>query len=194
MTGQPTGRYFIDSTKLQVCDNLRIHSHQVFKDIAKRGKTSTGWFFGFKLHLAINHKGDLMSFKLTPGNVDDRAVVDQLTKDLKGWLFGDKGYINSKLSKTLKDRELELITRPKKKMKDAPLSPTKQRWLDKRGVVESVIDQLKSIVHIQHTRHRSPNNLITSLFAGLLAYILKPEKPSVSFSKSLEGCALLMSS
>jgi hypothetical protein len=47
--GKKTGKYFTDSTKLSVCDNLRINRHKVFEGFAKRGKTSTGWFFGFSV-------------------------------------------------------------------------------------------------------------------------------------------------
>ncbi len=97
LSGEETGRYYVDSTKLPACHNLRIYRNKVFKDYAKRGKTSTGWFFGFKLHLIFNDKGQLMSFKLTPGNVDDRATVTEMVKNLKGLLFGDRGYISQKL-------------------------------------------------------------------------------------------------
>lgn len=91
LSGKQTGQYYIDSTKLPVCHNLRINRHKVFKDIAKRGKTSTGWFFGCKLHIVINSCGEIMSFSLTSGNVDDRAVVKNLVDKLQGWLFGDRG-------------------------------------------------------------------------------------------------------
>lgn len=194
LTGEQTGKYYIDSTKLQVCDNLRIKRHKVFKDIAKRGKTSTGWFFGFKLHLIINNKGEIMSIKLTPGNTDDRAVVRQMTKGLEGCLFGDKGYISKELKEDLENNNLELITKIKKKMKAKILDPIKKLWLDKRGVIESVIGQLKEIVHIQHTRHRSLENFFINVLAGLLAYVFKPKKPTVSFSKSISGIAMLTSS
>lgn len=193
LTGKQTNKYYVDSTKLQVCDNLRIRSHKVFKDIAKRGKSSTGWFFGFKLHIVINNQGELMSFKLTPGNTDDRSVVEKLCKNLKGWLFGDKGYLSGKLLRNLKERGLELITKVKKNMRQTVLTQTQKQWLDKRGVVESTIDQLKALLHIQHTRHRSPNNFLTNLFAGMLAYILKPKKPSVSFAKAIDSKLALMS-
>ena len=194
LRGQQTGKYYIDSTKLQVCENLRINSHTVFKGIAKRGKTSTGWFFGFKLHLVINHKGELMSFKLTPGNVDDRKVVEKLTQGLKGWLFGDKGYISGPLAEKLKAKGLDLMTKGKKSMKNQYIDPLKKQWLNKRGVVESVIDQLKAILHIQHTRHRSPDNFITNVVAGIVAYIFKPKKPAVSFAQSISIIPMLRSS
>ncbi len=76
-----------------MCDNLRIHRHKVFDGIAERGKTSTGWFFGFKLHLIINHLGEILSFRLTPGNTDDRKPLPELIKDLSGCLYADKGYL-----------------------------------------------------------------------------------------------------
>ncbi|RMD04387.1 IS982 family transposase [Clostridium autoethanogenum] len=70
-TGKCKGFSFIDSTTLDVCNNRRIYSHKVFKGIAKRGKSSTGWFYGFKLHSVVNDKGEILSFYLTHGNVDD---------------------------------------------------------------------------------------------------------------------------
>ena len=91
MRGEETEKYYVDSTKLPICDNLRIHSNKVFKDMAERGKTSTGWFFGFKLHLVINENGEIMNFTLTRGNKSDLSVVPQLVDGLKGWLFGDRG-------------------------------------------------------------------------------------------------------
>jgi len=73
-----TGISFIDSTSLKVCRNQRIHSHRVFAGLAERGKTSTGWFFGFKLHLIFNDRGELLNLMLTPGNVDDRKPVPKM--------------------------------------------------------------------------------------------------------------------
>jgi hypothetical protein len=194
MPGKKTGRYYVDSTKLFVCHNLRIRRHKVFEGLAKRGKTSTGWFFGFKLHLIINDKGELMNFTLTPGNTDDRTVVTKLMQGLKGWLFGDRGYISKKLAKTLENQGVSLITTLKKNMKKQFIEPIKKYWLRKRGIIETIIDQLKAIFHLQHTRHRSVANFFTNILAALLAYTFKPKKPSVSFAKSIPTAPLLIAS
>ncbi|MBE8416775.1 IS982 family transposase, partial [Leptospira borgpetersenii] len=108
-----SGISFIDSTILKVCDNRRIHSHKVFKDIAQRGKSSTGWFYGFKLHLIINDQGELLSFMVTPGNVDDRnlKVIFPLSKNIYGKLFGDRGYISQSLFESLYEKGIQLITK-----------------------------------------------------------------------------------
>lgn len=181
LTGEKTGKYYIDSTKLPVCHNLRIYRHKVFKDVAKRGKTSTGWFFGFKLHLIFNDKGELMNFQLTSGNVDDRAVVEEMVKNLKGWLFGDRGYISQKLKDSLINKEVELITKVKKNMKEIFIEPIRKYYLEKRGMIETIIDQLKNLLHIDHSRHRSVMNFQINVLGGILAYIFKPRKVSVPF-------------
>ena len=181
--GRCTGVSFIDSTPIAVCHNRRIPSHRVFAGIAQRGKTPVGWFFGFKLHLVVNDRGELLACRLTPGNVDDRAPVPQLTQGLLGRLFGDRGYISKKLASQLSGRGLELITRLKRNMKPMPLPPEDRVLLSKRAIIESVNDQLKNISQIEHTRHRSPANFLVNLVSGLIAYCHQPKKPSLRLTK-----------
>lgn len=181
--GEVTGISYIDSTPLVVCDNHRIHSHKVFKDIARRGKTSMGWFFGLKLHIVINERGELLCVKVTPGNVSDSKPVCAMATKLIGILFGDKGYISKKNEEALAKIGVKLITKKRKNMKPQKLSREESRLLRKRGIVETVIDQLKNICQIDHTRHRSPINAMVHLLAGLIAYCFLPEKPQISSPK-----------
>lgn len=179
--GEKTDLYYADSTPLKVCHNRRIWKHQVFKGIATRGKHSMGWFFGFKLHLSINQKGELMNFCFTKGNVDDRKVLDVLFKDLTGYGAGDRGYISGVKEGALAKQGLRFITKTRRNMKPKVLTDFEKYFLSKRGIVETVIEQLKSICQIEHTRHRSPMNFISNLLAALAAYALKPRKPSLKF-------------
>ena len=112
--GDKTGIYYIDSTPLVVCHNRRLQRHKTFAGLAARGKTSTGWFFGFKLHLVFNHRREIVALTLTPGTVSDATPVPELTKDLVGKLFGDKGYIGQKMAQELLRRGLALMTRVRK--------------------------------------------------------------------------------
>lgn len=179
-SGEETCMYYIDSTTLKVCRNQRIHSHKVFDKIAKRGKSSMGWFFGFKLHLVINHKGEIMSFCLTSGNVDDRKPMETLFKNLKGTACGDKGYISKNKSKILFENGLNFVTKTKANMKKIVRSGFEKYLLAQRSIVETVIEQLKSICLIEHSRHRKPDNFLANTLSALIAYTIKPRKPSIN--------------
>ena len=179
LKGETTGIYFVDSLLMKACHIKREKQHQVFKGLAKKSKSSVGWFFGFKLHLVINDKGELMAFKLTAGNVDDRKPVPDLMKNLIGKLIGDKGYISQKLCDELWEQGVQLITRVKKNMKNKLLVLADKILLRKRAVIESVNDQLKNISQIEHSRHRSVWNFIVNTLSALTAYALQPKKPSI---------------
>ena len=168
--GEVSGISFVDSTPLKVCHHARIHSHKVFQGLAQRGKSSTGWFFGFKLHLIINDRSELLGVRLTPGNVDDRLPVPEMAKGLFGKLFGDRGYISQALRHTLKQQGVELITKLRKNMKLKLLNLMDKILLRKRALIETVNDQLKNVCQIEHTRHRSPINAFVHLIAGLVAF------------------------
>lgn len=182
--GQTRGVAFVDSTPIAVCHNKRIFDHKVFAGLAARGKSSLGYFFGFKLHLLVNDQGELLSFLLTPGNVDDRKPVPTLVKRLWGKLFGDKGYNAQPLFEQLLAQGIQLITPPKKskKKQETRLLPLMDKLLArKRSIIETINDQLKNISQIVHTRHRSPTNFLVNLIAGLLAYTFQDKKPAIHF-------------
>jgi hypothetical protein len=174
------GVAYVDATSLAVCHPKRISRNKVFKGLAKLGKTTKGWFFGFKLHVIIDTKGNLMRVRLTPGNTDDRSVIEQMTQNLTGILFGDKGYISKELFLTLYKRGLKLITGIKKTMKNMLLPLHEKIMLCKRSLVETVFDYLKNKLMLEHSRHRSPLNMIIHVISTLIVYQLKPSKPSIS--------------
>ena len=180
--GKSRGINYIDSTLLRVCHIKREKQHKVFKNVATKGKSTMGWFFGFKLHLIINDKGELLSFYLTKGNVDDRnlEVMKAMTKDIFGKLFGDKGYISKALKQLLFEDGIQLITKVRKNMKTQNLSDIDAVLLRKRALVESVNDELKNICKIEHSRHRSVKGFLVNLIAALTAYCFFPKKPSLN--------------
>lgn len=185
LLGTPTTANYIDSTKIVVCHNRRIRRNKVFKGLAARGKSSMGWFYGFKLHLIVNEKGELVSFFITPGNTPDNDIetITKLASRMHGKLFGDRGYISKDLFAALWNQGVKLITGIKRNMKNKLLELQDKIMLRGRGIIETINDQLKNIEQIEHTRHRNPTNFGVNLISGLIAYQLQPKKPSLDFTK-----------
>lgn len=181
--GEGTGIAFIDSTPIRVCKNKRIKRHKVFAGLAQRGKSTMGYFFGFKLHIVINDKGELLNFVISPGNTDDRAPLKNpsFIKALKGKLYADKGYISKELTELLFMDGLHLITSIRNNMKNTLMELKDKILLRKRSVIETVNDELKNICQIEHSRHRSFENFLTNLIAGLIAYSFFPKKPAIKY-------------
>jgi len=178
--GEETGVYFPDSTKLAVCHNRRIHRHKVFDGVAARGKTSMGWFYGLKLHFVINHKGQIMALKITPGNTADSAVLEEITQHLTGKLYADKGYISRAVFSKLWQRGLHLITGIRRNMKNHLMPLADKLMLRRRFVIETVLDTLKCGMGLEHSRHRSVTNAMVHVLSCLVAYAFRPGKPSIS--------------
>lgn len=171
---------YIDSTTLKVCHIKRAKAHKVFKGLAGKGKNSMGFFFGFKLHLICNQKGEIVRILLTSGNKADNneKVLTELLADLQGNFYGDKGYI-TQLKPYLQEKNIKLITKIRKNMKPEKLSQAEKYYLNKRGLIEAVIDLLKNVCQIEHTRHRSPKNFLVNLWSGIIAYKFLDKKPSI---------------
>ena len=180
--GECTGISIIDSTPLSACHIKRVHAHKTMAGWAAMGKSTMGWFYGFKLHLVINDRGEIIQWCLTPGNTDDREPLNDsdFTKRLFGKLFADRGYISQSLFERLFVDDIHLVTKIKKNMKNSLMSIHDKILLRKRALIETVNDELKNICQIEHTRHRSVDNFATNLVAGLIAYNLMPKKPSMN--------------
>jgi IS5 family transposase len=184
--GNCSGISFMDSTSVKVCHNRRIKQHRVFQDLAARGKTSVDWFFGFKLHVVVNDKGELLNFVLTPGNTDDRTPVPRLLQQLFGKVFADKGYISAKLvQQLLESVGVQLITKLKRNIKNRLMQLSDRLLIRKRSIIETIIDQFKNISQIEHSRHRSPINFLVNIVCGLIAYCHQPKKPAIAIDHNL---------
>lgn len=189
LLGKCTGISFVDSTPLRVCKNQRIHIHRTFKGIAQRGKCSMGWFFGFKLHLICNEKGEVLNFMITPGDVDDRKPLEYkaFVEFLYGKLVGDKGYIGKELFQRLFVDGIQLITKLKSNMKGALMSMSDRLLTRKRAIIETVNDELKNIAQVEHSRHRSFDNFMVNLLGALAAYCFFPKKPYISCERAWDN-------
>ena len=174
------GIFYIDSTKIEVCKASRMSRNKVFLNYAKKSKTSTGWFFGFKLHLVINELGEIVSYRITTGDVADNnlQLLQQLLSGLKGKCFGDKGYISSLFS-SFYENGLKIVTGLRANMKNQIIDLNEAKLLKKRGLIEAVNDILKSVCDLEHSRHRSVENAIQSMHCAVIAYSFLDNKPEL---------------
>jgi len=176
------GAGYIDATPLRVCHNKRTNSHKVFKFTANLGKSSMGWFYGFK-HVICDFAGNIIKCKITEGSANDLKVGAKMMKDLRGKIFADKGYIGKKEFLQLLDNGLILITGIKKTMKNRLLELWDKILLKKRSLIESVYNIMKNSLHLEHSRHRSVVNAGIYYITTLIAYCWKPNKPKINFTK-----------
>lgn len=179
--GKCRGINFIDSTTIKVCHIKREKQNKVFEGLATKGKSTLGWFFGFKLHLIINDRGEILSFSLSKANTDDRDmdIMNVLTENIFGKLFADRGYISQVLADYLWNDGIHLVYKLRKNMKKQNISDIDKVLLRKRSLIESVNDELKNICSIEHSRHRSLQGFFNNLVSGLCAYNYLPKKPSL---------------
>lgn len=179
----PTEANYVDSAPLVVCHNRRIKRHKVFKGLARRGKTSVGWFYGFKLHLIINQIGQIVFTRLSAGNITDNnhIMLQTMAECINGYVYGDKGYI-TKIIDQLREKGFNLIHKVRSNMKKQKIAAHHKAYLRKRGLVECVIDFLKHICNIEHSRHRSPYNFMVNLLAGICAYEFIDQKPRIGMA------------
>ena len=165
--------------KLAVCHNAHIRRNRVFQGMAKRGRTTMGWFFGFKLHLRIHHKGQIMAFRITDGSRDDRKLLEDMTAALQGKIFADQGHVSKSLLERLWQRGLHLVTSIRRNMKNDLIPMLDKGLVHKRFIIETLFDKVKSSMGLAHTRHRSPSNPLLHILSSLTAYTLTQPKVNI---------------
>ena len=185
--GECTGISFLDSTSIKVCHVKREKQNRVFEGFAEKGKGTMGWFYGFKLHIIINDRGEIVDFVITKGNVDDRKPLKDKSfhKKVFGKIYADRGYIGKDLFDMLFIDGIHLVTKLRKNMKKKSMEFYDKVLLRKRSVIETVNDVLKNQCYVEHTRHRSFDNFIVNMLAGLIAYSFLPTKPSIKINQML---------
>jgi hypothetical protein len=171
------GVSYIDSTAIKVCHIKREKRHKLFKGIASKSKSTMGWFYGFKLHIMTNTKGELLNSFFSHANVDDRQGLLVMCKKIFGNLIGDRGYLGKQLKQTLHNQGINLITRGRKNMKSHILNLTELAMLNSRNLIETVIGKLKLQFNLEHTRHRSTSGFIINILTSLIAYCFSSNKP-----------------
>src|SRR3954464_13914535 len=140
-------------------------------------------FYGLKLHVVINHKGQIMALRITPGNTADSTVLNEMTQHLTGKLYADKGYIGRELFTKLWQRGLHLITGIRRHMRNYLMPLGDKLMLRKRFVIETVFDILKCEMGLEHSRHRSVINAMAHVLSCLVAYAFRPGNPSISLTR-----------
>ena len=173
------------SLPLHLRYNQRILIHKTFEGLVEHGRCSMGWFFGFKLHLIINDKGE----NFTPGNVDDREPLEQgkFLKNIKGKLCADKVYIGQALFENLFLNGIQLVTKVKNNMRNSLMSIADRILLRKRALIETANDELKNIAQIEHSRHRSFSNFIANSLSAIAAYCFFEKKPAIEVNFINDG-------
>lgn len=141
-----------------------------------------GWYFGFRLHLLCNEKGELLNFVLTKANVDDRdeMVFNEFSKNLFGKLYADKGYISQELFNSLWNEGTHIVTGIRSNMKNRLMPAYDKIMLRKRSVIETINDELKNVAMLVHSRHRSFDNFLMNVIGAIAAYCLFDKKPAIN--------------
>lgn len=174
--------FFIDATSLAVCHRVRALRNQVFAKQAGFGySTLHGKFFGFKLHLIVNHKGEIANYTISRANHHDLKYMIDLSKGLEGLLCGDKAYISDDKRQQLAKQKLKLLTKSRKNMHYQNIFHGIEKFVvEHRNLIEAVFNKLKNVFDIQTNRSRSISGFMTHCFSALLAYTFDPMKPAIT--------------
>lgn len=162
----------IDSAPLPVCRNKRIFNYSV-TELADRGMSSMGWFFGFKVHIIVTVEGTLLQFMITPGNTSDKdhELLKKMFKGLKGIAVGDKGYVSYPLKEKLVKQGILLLTGMYKTTKQI-VTDTYQVMMKLRQLVETSIGSVKFRSNCASSLPRSIDGYFWRYVSALFTYVI----------------------
>lgn len=164
----------VDSTSIPVCKNMRIPTHKVMKRLATRSRTTTGWFYGLKLHAVSDHNGNLLKIIFSTANVDDRKALNIFLEMLSNTLVvADAGYTSAKLEKKALINNNFLLTGVRKNMKRIA---TKLHifLLNQRIRIEQLFNVLKERYGLITSLPRSENGYLAHYIRVLFGYLFLP--------------------
>jgi hypothetical protein len=164
---------FMDSTMLQVCKLVRADRHRVAKGFADFGRNWQGWHYGFKLHAACNHKGQLAAVYFTPPNESDSQQIPHLVNSTTVVAVGDGGYVASVMRRKMwREHQVYILSPPHPKQKKKVMAKWQLTLLHARPKIECVFDYLKQHLHLVTSFPRSVNGYAVHYIRVLLAYQL----------------------
>jgi len=185
------GLHFLDSTALSVCENWNIATHRVAKDFASRGKTSKGWFYGFKLHGVCDAFGNLENVRFTTGSEHDSQQAEPLTEGLSGLFVGDAGYLlRLEVFQRLFEKHKRILAASRKNMKRL-MTAEQGALFKKRNIIETVWDVLKERYGLEFHLARSITGLFRHYCYSLLSRMVQPFLHSCSLRLPAHAVGLL---
>lgn len=164
----------VDSSAIPVCRNLRITTHRVMKGVATRSKTTTGWFYGLRLHAITDQDGHLLRLKFTTANVDDRKVLDEFLEFLtNSIIIADAGYLSPTLEKNAHAKQSILLTGTRKNMKKL-VTPLHIFLLNLRVKIEHLFSVIKERYGLITSLPRSEKGYLAHYTRTIFGYLLIP--------------------
>lgn len=162
---------FIDSTMLPVCRRCRADSHKVAKGYADWGKNHQGWWYGFKLHAAIDEKGNLAAIWFTPANAADSQQIPKLVDDNTDIAVGDGGYNADVMRRHMwRDHKCFILAPPHHKQNKRLALNIEIDLLKAREKIECVFDYLKNHLNLVTSFPRSIKGYLLNYLRNLLGY------------------------
>ena len=164
--------HYMDSTPITVCMNHKIYSHKVTKGIARRSKSTKGWWYGFKMSGICNEQGDFENIIFSYANIADCKMAEKLAEVVKGTIFADAGYLQKKdVLKRMEEDGIKFEAAPRKNM-NRLMSLFECYHIKHRSIIESNWGTLKNNFQLEYHKARSIVGMFRHFFYSIAAYMI----------------------